>query len=377
MKIGLITTLNTNIGDDFIREGICNLLKSFYGGAPLEFIPVNKHEPFTVFPSLHPARLAHGVRLTVGGRFMNGAANLLAKTGKSRFDDCGLIVQCGAPVLWPNCNKCEWAFPLWYSVIGRLHEKIPVLNLAAGSCYPWEKQPEKIDDPADARFLKTISSYCAETTSRDVLAQKLFSSIGVKTRFLPCTALLAGGTGRKPGQYRDFILINYMPGAGHYDWGQHNDPLAWEKTVSALISNLKKKHKVAMLCHNEDERRAALKLAPDLPVIFPRTPEEYFSTVAGAKAAVCNRLHASVGMAGIGIPSIAIGTDTRLLMVDALGIPALYIKDATLKKMEEALSGILDDREAESQRLLALRGRVWDEYTGLITKSLKKPAKQI
>jgi hypothetical protein len=53
-------------------------------------------------------------------------------------------VQCGAPVLWPNCNKCEWAEPLWYSVIGRLHKKTPVLNLAAGSCYPWEKQPEKI-----------------------------------------------------------------------------------------------------------------------------------------------------------------------------------------------------------------------------------------
>jgi hypothetical protein len=132
-----------------------------------------------------------------------------------------------------------------------------------------------------------------------------------------------------------------------------------------------------MLCHNEDERRAASKLAPDLPIIFPKTPEEYFSAVAGAKAAVCNRLHASVGMAGIGIPSIAIGTDTRLLMVDAIGIPALYIKDATLEKMEASLNRILENREAESQRLLALRERVWNEYVELIKKSLKKSAKQI
>lgn len=372
MRIGLITTLNTNIGDDFIREGICNLLKSIFADRELEFVPVNKHQPFTVFPSLHPVRIAEaGSRLPVGGKYMQGVADRLAKTGRSRFDSCDLIVQCGAPVLWPGCHKCEWAEPLWYSVVGRLYDKIPVLNLAAGSCYPWEKQPEKIENSADAHFLQTISSYCEATTARDALAQKLFASIGVEASFLPCTALLAGGTGRKPGDYRDFILINYMPGGGHYDWGQKIDPSAWGRTMSALISNLTKKHKVAMLCHNETERRAASELAPDLPVIFPKTPEEYFAAVAGAKAAICNRLHASVGMAGIGIPSIAIGTDTRLLMVDAIGVPALYVKDATLEKTEETMNGILANREAESQRLLALRERVWQEYIALVQKTVK------
>jgi hypothetical protein len=375
MKIGLITTLNTNIGDDFIREGICTVLRGVFRDRTLEFVPVNKHQPFTVFPPLHPARLLDGVRLPVGGRFVGVAANLFARAGKSRFDDCDLIVQCGAPVLWPNCSKCEWAGPLWYSVVGRLHKKIPVMNLAAGSCYSWENQPEKVDDMEDANFLRTIGSYCAVTTSRDVLAKKLFASVAVEASFLPCTALLAGGTGRKPGEYSDFILINYMPGGGHYDWGQHNDPHAWEKTVAALISNLKKKHRVAMLCHNEAERRAAGELAQDLPIIFPKTPEEYFTAVAGAKAAVCNRLHASVGMAGIGIPSIAIGTDTRLLMVDAVGLPALYVKDATLEKMEESLDRILANREAENKRLLALRERTLKGYTELVKKSLEKSAK--
>lgn len=370
MKIGLITTLDTNIGDDFIREGICNLLRSVFADRTIEFVPVNKHQPFTVFAPSHPARLAEkGVSIPVAGRFIGRAANWLAKSGKSRFDDCDLIVQCGAPVLWPNCNKCEWAVPLWYSVVGRLYEKIPVLNLAAGSCYPWEKQPERIEDAADAHFLKTISSYCVATTARDTLAERLFASIGVRSRFLPCTALLAGGTERRPGEYRDFVLINYMPGGGHYDWGQRNEPQLWEKTVVALISRLKKKHRVAMLCHNDAERLAASKVAPGLPVIFPKTPEEYFTSVAGAKAAVCNRLHASVGMAGIGIPSIAIGTDTRLLMVDAIGVPAIYVKDATLEKVESELERILANREAESQRLLALREKVWHEYVGLVKKS--------
>jgi hypothetical protein len=32
MKIGLITTLHKNIGDDFIREGICCVLKEVFKG---------------------------------------------------------------------------------------------------------------------------------------------------------------------------------------------------------------------------------------------------------------------------------------------------------------------------------------------------------
>lgn len=372
MRIGLITTLNMNIGDDFIREGICRVLRHVFRDREIEFIPVNKHQPFTVFPSLHPAKIAEaGMRLPVGGRIMGSAANTLAKTGRSRFDDCDLIVQCGAPVLWPDCNKCEWAEPLWYSVVGRLYKRIPVMNLAAGSCYPWENQPEKIENPADAEFLRRISSYCVATTTRDVLARKLFASIGVENTFLPCTALLAGGTNRKPGEYKDHILINYMPGGGHYDWGQQIDPAVWDRAIASLISKLQKKHKVAMLCHNETEKNAAAKIAPHLPIIFPKTPDEYFTQIAGAKAAVCNRLHASVGMAGLGIPSIAIGTDTRLLMVDAISVPALYVKDATLEKIESFLEKIISDREPESRRLLALREQVWNQYVELVKKSLK------
>lgn len=371
MKIGLITTLDTNIGDDFIREGICRVLVHVFKGREIEFVPINKHRPFTVFKPLHPARLMEqGARLPLAGRFMGTAAALLARTGQSRFDDCDLIVQCGAPVLWPNCHRCEWAVPLWYSVVGRLHRKIPVMNLAAGSCYPWEARPRKIDNPDDEHFLKTIGSYCVATTTRDTLAEKLFSSIGVDNAFIPCSALLAGGTGRAPGRYKDFILINYMPGGGHFDWGQGIDPSEWDRALSTLIERLKKKHQVAMLCHNEKERLSAGQIAPDLPVIFPRTPDEYFTEVAGAKAAVCNRLHASVGLAGLGIPSIAVGTDTRLLMVEAIGVPALYVKEATLSRIEGEFGRILANRESESRRLLALRERVWRQYSDLVSKSL-------
>jgi hypothetical protein len=62
-------------------------------------------------------------------------------------------------------------------------------------------------------------------------------------------------------------------------------------------------------------------------------------------------------------------------MVEAIGVPALYVKDATLERIEEKLNALLANREAEVRRLLALRERVWAQYTGLVRKSLNKTAK--
>ena len=190
IRIGLITTLNTNIGDDLIREGICLILKDIFKNHKLEFIAINKHLPMSVYPKLHPIRwtqiLPRG-RIQAG-RFVGG---LLYRFGHSYFDNCDLIVQCGGPVLWPGCHRAEWAEILWHQVIGRLYGRIPVLNLAAGSCYPWERQPIAITDPDDAKYLRAILSYCQLTTVRDILAQQLLSSLGAQVPLIPCSAFLA------------------------------------------------------------------------------------------------------------------------------------------------------------------------------------------
>ena len=43
MKIGFITTIDTNIGDAFIRTGIENILDSITGSKKIEHTYVNKH----------------------------------------------------------------------------------------------------------------------------------------------------------------------------------------------------------------------------------------------------------------------------------------------------------------------------------------------
>jgi len=372
MHIGLITTLNTNIGDDLIREGICLVLREVFKGQEIEFVPVNKHQPLTVYPDWHPIQFAKITRYLPRGRSLAGRLiELLASVLRlSRFDTCDLVVQCGAPVLWPGCHRCEWVEPLWHHVVGRLSQRIPVLNLAAGSCYPWERQPTQITDPKDAQYLQAILDYCRLTTVRDSLAQYLCASLGTQTPLIPCSAFLSAGDHVGSMQDNGVVLINYMSGGGHYEWNQGIDPSAWRETVNTLIGRLQTRHRLAFLCHNEAEYDLARGLDPTLSRLWPKTRQEYFALVSGAKVALCNRMHASIGLASLGIPSIAVGTDTRLLMVDAIGLPCLYVKEASVDQLEAWIEYLLAHRWQEQERLFALQSEIRNEYIKIVANAI-------
>lgn len=368
MKIGLITTINTNIGDDFIREGICSVLREIFKGNHIDFIPINKHNPITVYPHWHPIHLKGFTKyLPVGRDYADcWIGHWAPKLKLSFFENCDLIVQCGAPVLWSNCHQNEWATLLWYDIVARLSQRIAVFNLAAGSCYPWEKQPSCITDPEDAEYLRRIFSYCRLTTARDKLAQSLYDSMGMQTPLIPCSSFLVGkgyADSRQPG---GTIFINYMQGGGHYDWGQGIHPLSWHKTVETLIHRLQRRHKIAFLCHNQEEDRLAKELGPAIPRFYPKTIQEYLTIASHAQVALCNRMHASVVLGGLGIPSVAVCTDTRLLMVAELGLPTEYVKTADTDMLEDQIERLIKNRDLEKERLKALQEETWREYSKTI-----------
>ncbi len=372
MRIGLVTTIDTNIGDTLIRDGICRVLRSIFSPRNIEFVPVNKHNPLTVYPEWHPVQAARLARFLPRGKTLAGTTieRLAAGLNMSRFDTCDMIVQCGTPVFWPGCHGCEWAVPIWHHVIGRLSKRIPVLNLAAGSCYPWERQPTSITDPEDATYIRAITAYCRVTTVRDRLAFALLRSMEIESTFIPCAASLAtnpphAGTAAA-GSRDDMVLVNYMYGGGHYDCEQGIEADAWADTVRNLLRRLKRRHKLGFLCHDGREFDLAKGLDPSLPRLWPRTTNQYSEIASGSKLAICNRMHASVALAGIGVPSIAVCTDTRLLMVEAFGLPGIYVKDATPGMLEGLAEDLLERRADEAERLAVLRRRTWDTYANLI-----------
>jgi hypothetical protein len=370
MKIGLVTTLGTNIGDDFIREGLCGLFRACLPDREIEFVCINKHKPYSAYPVWHPVRIAAHTKNLPQAKYWSRERifRSAGMWGGSLVDDSDLIVQCGTPVAWPSCHDSEWAEPLWKHTLGRLSRQgIPVINIGAGSCYPWERQPLCIQDTADSRYLKEILSYCQITTVRDRLLKDLFLKLGHDCPFIPCPALLAGQLFSAPvDESADTFVINYMEGAGHYAWGQKIDSGLWRSTVQNIMQKMKNKHPIMFLCHDEKEFRSAQELAPEVPRVLPRSPGEYFEVLKKARFGLCNRLHASMAFAGLGIPSIAVGTDTRLLMVEAIGLPSLYVNDATEDCLESIIVRLSERVTMERGRLLALRDEVWGNYTKLL-----------
>lgn len=364
MKVGVITTLSTNIGDDLIRTGILRVLRTAFPDRKLELRLVNKHDPFSVYRGWHPLRWLRRVP-RVGHGVATRLSRPLHRLGGTVFDDCDLIVQSGAPVLWPDCHRAEWAEPLWDQVAGRLHDRIPVVNLAGGACYPCERTPAAIESAADREFVRRAVSYCRLFTARDPLAASLVAELGLDAPLLPCTALLfADDDAVAPAEpaEKPLVLINYMAGGGHYDWDQGIDAQAWESTVSALIRRLEVSARVAFLCHDAGEVELARRLRPDLERRFPRSPAEFVRATRDAATAVCNRMHASVGLASLGIPSVAVCTDSRLAMVEMLGLPTRYVKEATAESLERDVAGLLGTRDQHRRRLIELKADTLERY---------------
>jgi hypothetical protein len=105
-----------------------------------------------------------------------------------------------------------------------------------------------------------------------------------------------------------------------------------------------------------------------VPRFTPADLREYFTLMSRAKVGVCNRLHAAVALAGIGIPSVSVGTDTRLLMVEAVGMPSFYVKEATSERLGDTVHRLLTDAEDLRERLLALREETWERYVHTVAE---------
>lgn len=368
MKIGFITTIDTNIGDDFIRTGIENILDSIIGKDNIQYTYINKHKPETaILPNSLLGRLYRIGKFKGKDRIIKWLEKNYTHLN-SVYKDQDLIIQSGAPVLWIHCEQNEWAIPLWYRTVGKLKDKIPVLNLAAGSCYPWENQGN-FHNKEEAVYAKDIGSFCRLTTTRDKLANKLFSSVGINNTLLPCTAFFVNADFENTNEKR-YILINYMEGAGHFDWGQDINKADWEESVKYLIQNLKKEHEICFICHSEHEVELSKSLAPDLKTFYPRTVKEYLDCIKYAKLGINNRMHASVAMSSFGAPTISVCTDTRLLMLENIGATYYYVKDINKEQLLQKSLELLQTSEVEAHRLFALKKQKFNDYGYIIKENI-------
>jgi polysaccharide pyruvyl transferase WcaK-like protein len=242
-----------------------------------------------------------------------------------------------------------------------------VLNIGGGSTYPWENRPETLVGDADENFVRLMLETCRLTTARDPLTQKLFRSLGYETEVICCPAILAGKVYTTTTAPTRKVVINYMEGGGHYDWGQGIDNVRWQKTMCEVVRQLRdQRWDVVLLAHDDKEYKLARRIWPDLPCENPISIKNYFEFVRDACFGVFNRMHASVAAAGLGVPSVAIGTDARNLMVAQTGLPVFYVQEASAELLLRETRRFEERRQSEANRLLDLQAKTQRRYEELL-----------
>jgi hypothetical protein len=70
------------------------------------------------------------------------------------------------------------------------------------------------------------------------------------------------------------------------------------------------------------------------------------------------------------VPSVVVGTDTRLFVFEPLGLPLYFVKDVTQNLLAEKIAWMLQHREQERTRLLTLKTATLQRYIALVQESL-------
>jgi hypothetical protein len=173
-EIGLLSTLDCNIGDDFIRTGIISVVESVYGEANLRFQIINKHQPESMFTFQQKVFRKTIQRLNRSRLRDTFIPRLIQLAPMSRFDKSDFLIQCGTPILWDGCRNSEWADPIWKDVFHRLSlQGKPVFNVGGGTCYGIEMLPSTFLGDDDEAFARLMIETCQLTTVRDQLARRL------------------------------------------------------------------------------------------------------------------------------------------------------------------------------------------------------------
>lgn len=354
-RVCLISTVNHNVGDDFVRAGILCLLREVLG----DFTPlvIHKHFPATTRGAFWERfdQQTRGLsnRFDWRSRLSRALDFLPLHAAADKVLSSDLVVQSGAPVYWKNrwstCAHTEWFAPLIEKRWRQVQSRVPLLNLGAGSCQAWGSDGAEIVADAECRaFIDRFTRWSSLTTVRDALAQRILHQCGHDVPLLPCPSIFAPGSLGLPAEgVGEYIALNYMPLGGHYDLAGRGEAARrqWEDVFCRTARELARQHDCLLICHDHAELAAATRLLPELPRFHSTDWRDCLQAYSRCRFAVVNRVHGAVVAAAMGRHVLLTGNDTRLLM--AAEVPGI-----TVLPLHEVLD-TFPERVAELQRLPA------------------------
>jgi len=356
LKIGFLTTLGVNVGDECIRNGIRAILDAL--GTDYTPLYINKHDPKSASVPCEDEDIS-----------LN-----------DKFFDCNLFVQSGAPVYWnlgPNANSltCEWHEWVWQKRLFATDDNTgPVfVNLGAGSCQAWTDSAEVfLRDSKCAEFARQAHARARLTTVRDPIAKIILDRLGCKAEALPCPAFLAAARSAQIHTRRNLIGVNFMALGGHYSLDPIFAEEKWIADVTLMIDGLRKLGRLLFIAHDNNEAEFLGRfLQPGERMFLSRGWRDYLEVYGACSLVVANRVHGAVTAAGFGAPAVILGNDTRAQIGDFIGLARFQSGHVNASDVLDTSAELIRRASEERERLLYLRASTISTYCRLLSPILE------
>lgn len=367
MKVTFITTLNHNVGDDFVRHGILHLLEHKLG--PFTTANIHKHIPLTARPEAewfyHQGISRLLDKMPRGkGLFWSRLLDALPLNPKTdKVLTCNLLVQSGAPVIWPRAYISEWYGPLIERRYKRIKNRVPFVNIGAGSCCSYYSDGEEIlADRTTVSFIKELHEACALTTVRDSLSKRILNRLDLDAPIIPCPSIFAADSLRCCPQPPEYVVLNYMPNGGHFTFSQDIAEDKWQQTFVALYKALASRTSVLIVCHNDREYSHTALLLPAAMRFLGHSAEEYLRVYSRARCYIGNRVHGAYAVASFGRPALVIGSDSRAHMMSEIGLSSIYVNNADLDSLVAEYESMIGEMANFSKRMTIVKQAAFASY---------------
>lgn len=368
MNVSIITTVNHNVGDDFVREGILYLLEQQLGSFNCQLI--HKHIPLTARPEwewFYASGFSSLLdRLPRGrGLFWSKVIDHLPLNSSSdKVLNSDLLIQSGAPVYWSDAYKCEWIEPLIRKRYLKMAHRVPFINLGAGTCQHFNSDgSELLDNEHLVSYIRELYSLCTVTTVRDQLSKTVLGKLGINVPVIPCPSLFGCNRLGVVPQNPEYIALNFMRLGGHYDFEKNVDVKQWERNFVGFVNYLVgQNEKVLLVCHNHNELLEAKNILPEIPRFIASTAREYLECYARSRYFIGCRVHGAFATASLGKPAFVIGSDSRSKMLGQIGLPYEHVDKVCIDSLVDIKEYLESMRSSYTDKISIIKNEARDSY---------------
>lgn len=336
MNLSIITTLGSNSGDNFIYEGFKNIFPEKY------FQTI-----FLIDKTLIPKN----------------------DNFKEFIDNSDLIVICGSPIFYKDCYKMKWQNQiLEYS---KATEK-RILLFAVGSNFKCSVDGT-IDFPdviSDKKYIDFIMKYCdvlyGNFIVRDRYAVDFLKTCGITDVYQTvCPSFFAGeiDPNRKD---RDLIFIIWGSTFWNCDIPKQKI-FSISKGVYNSLSRMLPDKRCLWVCHDLNSYKELLEHFDRKDILFSNNYIDFLKYYSRCFFGFSVKVHGSMLLSSMGIPSLLLKLDSRASVIEALG-DSYVTADMQIEQLVKICIERIESAGNYKEKIIELKTKYRKDYSHLFNR---------